>query len=244
MKQPLVVFIHGGQHTKACWDPTIEQLQISRPDIATLPLNLPGHGDEPGDLAQLTIRQCVDSVTENIRKQSPDSVVLVGHSMAGITLPGVATLLGAELVRHMVFVACCIPPEAKTVIDTLHPPMSFVARWHAKRNRVAKPMNHRLADWVFANGMSKSQKARMRACLCAESTAVTTEPVTRMGMPDIAKTWILPLRDRAVKPALQHHFIENLGGVDRLLELDTCHDAMISEPQKLAEMILQTVDGL
>jgi len=37
---------------------------------------------------------------------------------------------------------------------------------------------------------------------------------------------------------VQREFIGNLGGVDEVIELDTCHNAMISEPVKLAEILL------
>jgi hypothetical protein len=32
-------------------------------------------------------------------------------------------------------------------------------------------------------------------------------------------------------------FIDNLGGVDEVVELDTCHDAMVSDPRGLAAIL-------
>ena len=75
--------------------------------------------------------------------------------------------------------------------------------------------------------------------MCAESIKVATEPVTRSGLPeDLPMDWILTKRDRALRPRLQRQFISSLGGVDNVFELDTCHDAMISEPTELAKIIL------
>jgi pimeloyl-ACP methyl ester carboxylesterase len=65
--KPTIVFVHGGQHTKACWNPTVDAIGALDPDAKVLAVNLPGHGDEPGDLTRLTIAQCVDSVTAQIR---------------------------------------------------------------------------------------------------------------------------------------------------------------------------------
>lgn len=238
MSQPLIVFVHGGQHTSRCWQPTIDVINAQAPDLRTVAVNLPGHGDEPGDLASLSIAECVDSVLAKIQAYDAPQVILVGHSMAGITLPGVAAKLGADRIQRMVYLACCIPPQGKRVIDTLHMPMNFVAGFAAKFSKVAKPLPHWFASWVFVNGATKEQKQFTYSCLCNESPKVTIEPVDRSDYPDVPATWILPLRDKAVNPALQRKFMQNLGRVDEVVEIDTCHNAMVTEPEAVANAIL------
>ncbi len=95
-----------------------------------------------------------------------------------------------------------------------------------------------IATWMFANGMPKEQKRAVVAGLVPESAAVTKEAVDRSRMPDLPTTWIITLRDRSLRPGRQRAFIANLGNVDEVLEIDTCHDAMISEPEQLAQMLL------
>lgn len=236
--KPTIVLLHGGQHTRACWDPTVDALRALAPEIRVLAINLPGHGDEPGDLASLTIARCVDHVTAQIMASQPTRVVLVGHSLAGITLPGVAARLGPALLQRLIFVACCIPPNGKTVLDTLQPPMNLIASRAARRVAVSAPLPSLIALWFFANGMNQPQRQHVIRSLCAESTGVTMEAVDRSELPVVPMTWVLTERDRALRPKLQHKFIANLGGVDEIVKLDTCHDAMISEPTKLARIIL------
>ena len=117
--------------------------------------------------------------------------------------------------------------------------MNIVAWLAAKTTKVSKPLPKWFASWVFANGATKEQKQLTHSYLCNESPKVTIEPVDRSHYPDVPATWILPLRDRAVNPALQRKFIENIGGVDEVLEIDTCHNAMVSEPEAVAGMILK-----
>ncbi len=236
--KPTIVLVHGGQHTRTCWDPTVDALKTLDPHARVLAVDLPGHGNEPGDLASLTIERCVDSVTSQICATGASSVVLVGHSLAGITLPGVAAKLGPAL-KRMIFVACCIPPNGKTVLDTLGPPMNFIAKRAARREAVSAPLPSLIASWVFGNGMTRDQKQHVIRGLCPESTKVTTEPVDRSALPAVPMAWVLTKRDRALRPNLQRKFIANLGGVEEIVELDTCHDAMISEPVKLAQIILR-----
>lgn len=240
--QPTIVLVHGGQHTRTCWAPTVAALNALNPHAPVLAVDLPGHGNEPGDLAQLTIAQCVESVLAQIdasrTSSGAKSVVLVGHSLAGITLPGVAAKLGTAL-KRMIFVACCIPPNGQCVLDTLGPPMNFIAKRAARREAVSAPLPAFVASWVFGNGMTHDQKQQMILGLCAESTKVTTEPVDRSLLPAVPMSWVLTKRDRALRPKLQRRFIANLGGVDEVIELDTCHDAMISKPVELAQIILE-----
>lgn len=239
MSQLTLVLVHGGQHTKVCWEPTVAALRAQNPNVRVLPVNLPGHGDQPGDLATLTIGQCEDSVVAQTLAAKPARVVLVGHSMAGLTLPGVATKLGAALVQRLIFVACCVPPNGKTVLDTLQQPMAFIAKRAAKRAAVSSPLPPIIALWAFANGMTREQKQQVLRSMCAESATISAEAVDRSNLPLIPRDWILTLRDRAVRPKLQRSFIENLGGVETVAEIDACHDVMISHPEALARLILK-----
>jgi pimeloyl-ACP methyl ester carboxylesterase len=235
---PAFVLVHGGQHTGACWRPTVDAMERIEPDVVTLSVDLPGHGNEPGDLATLTIDQCVDSVVRQIAGAGLDRVVLVGHSMAGITLPGVATVLGADRVAHLVYVACCVPPQGATVMSTLKPPVSWIAGGMSRFVKVSKPLPAPAAKWMFANGMTKEQQAEVVAGLVPESGVVTKQPVDRSAMPDLPTTWVLTMRDHSLRPPLQREFIANLGNVDEVVEIDTCHNVMLSEPDELARLLL------
>jgi pimeloyl-ACP methyl ester carboxylesterase len=73
----------------------------------------------------------------------------------------------------------------------------------------------------------------------AESLRILTEKVPRYGTSDdIPRTSILTRRDRALAPKLQRKYNEALGGVQTLIEIDTCHCLMVSEPKRLAEILV------
>lgn len=239
MTAPTFVFVHGGQHTGACWRATTDALTRRRPEAHTLAVDLPGRRDEPGDLARLTIGQCVESVVRQIDAAGAERVVVVGHSMAGITIPGVIAALGAERVAHVVHIACCVPAQGRTVLSTLRPPVSWIAGAMSRLVRVSRPFPGPVAGWMFANGMTASQRKEVVAGLVPESSAIAREPVDRSDMPDRPTTWILTARDHSLRPRLQRQFIANLGNVDEVVVVDACHDVMISEPEELAELLLR-----
>jgi pimeloyl-ACP methyl ester carboxylesterase len=80
----------------------------------------------------------------------------------------------------------------------------------------------------------------MAGKLYAESLRILTEKVSRRGMPEeIPRTWILTRRDRALAPKLQRKYVDALGGVQTLIEIDTCHMLMVSEPEWLARVLAE-----
>jgi hypothetical protein len=73
-----------------------------------------------------------------------------------------------------------------------------------------------------------------------ESPSIALEKVDRTEMSGgIPRTWILTTRDRAIPVKSQRRGIEALGGVQTVIEMDTCHDLMISEPKRLAEILVE-----
>jgi hypothetical protein len=46
-------------------------------------------------------------------------------------------------------------------------------------------------------------------------------------------------QDRALSRKSQRRSIEALGGVQAIIEMDTCHDLMVSEPKRLAEILVE-----
>jgi pimeloyl-ACP methyl ester carboxylesterase len=94
MALPDLVLVHGGEHAGDCWDLVVAELHRQAPELRTLAVDLPGRGRTPGDLATATIGEWVDSVVADIDREGLGDVVIVGHSMAGVTVPGVVAKLG------------------------------------------------------------------------------------------------------------------------------------------------------
>jgi pimeloyl-ACP methyl ester carboxylesterase len=99
---PALVLVHGGAHAGDCWDFTVDEIHRIAPEMTVLAVDLPGRRGKPGDLRTLTIADSVNSVVADIEEVGLGEVVVVGHSMAGLTVPGVVTQLGASRVRACV----------------------------------------------------------------------------------------------------------------------------------------------
>lgn len=240
---PAIVLVHGACSHSGCWAPTVDVIAAKAPSVPVLAVDLPGRGRSPVPLAGVTVRGCVDEAVRQIEVAGLRDVVLVGHSLAGVILPGVATLLGSGRVKRLVFLTCAVPPEGGSVVDVLRGPLRAIAAVAARRRSPTRlPTFVALA--AFANGMDREQRRVVAASLCPEAGWLIGEAVSRQGFdPTIPRTWVLTRRDRGLTPAQQRRSIDNLGGVDECVELDAPHDAMVSHPDELADILLTRVRG-
>ena len=238
MTLPALVLVHGGEHAADCWDLTVDELRRQEPDLRVLAVDLPGRRGKQGDLATATIAQWTDSVVADIEDARLGDIVIVGHSMAGVTVPSVASRLGTPRVREMVLATAFVPPQGSAIVDTLAGPLAWFARRGAKRGEpMAVPTV--VAGYAFCNGMTREQRTFALSRLHKESVRIPTEVVDRSGLPhDVPRTWILTTRDRALSVRSQRRSIEALGRVQNVIPVDACHDLMISHPRWLATTLI------
>jgi pimeloyl-ACP methyl ester carboxylesterase len=229
------VLVHGGGFGGACWEPLIPFLGGD-----AYAFDLPGRGNRPADLATVTVAEFVDAVATEIVERDLHQVVLVGHSLAGITLPGVMGRV-AERLRHAVFVSCSIPPDGVAMIDVLGsfgPHLSELVTQLGDAMVDAKGTLHPdLAAAMFCNDMDDAQRAFTLSLLVPESLGVISEPTDLSGLQrPVPRTYVRLLRDASLSLEAQTRMAAELGDA-RIVDLDADHMAMISRPAELAEIL-------
>jgi pimeloyl-ACP methyl ester carboxylesterase len=112
MALPALVLVHGGGMAADSWGLVVEEIHRLAPELTVLALDMPGRRNKPGDLREMTIADYVDSLVGDIESAGLDEIVIVGHSLGAMMLPGVVTRLGAARVREMIFAAAFLPPGA------------------------------------------------------------------------------------------------------------------------------------
>lgn len=238
MALPALVLVHGGSLAADSWDLTVNEINRQAPELTVLAVDLPGRRSKPGELRTVTIADFVESVVADVENAGLDDIVIVAHSLAGLTIPGVVAKLGASRVREMVMAAAFVPPEGSTIVDSSPWLFAALARRRAKTGE-PNVVPSAMANFGFFNGMSRARRRTMAGKLYAKSTGILVEKVSRQGMPDVPRTWILTLRDRSLSVKLQRKYIEAIGGVQTPIEMDTCHCLMVSEPERLAEILVE-----
>jgi pimeloyl-ACP methyl ester carboxylesterase len=133
MALPALVFVHGGGLAADSWELTVEEIHQIAPELAVLAVDLPGRRSKPGDLRTVTVADWVDSVVADVEDAGLNDIVIVGHSMAGLTVPGVVTKLGGSRVREMIFAAACVPADGSAMVDVVAKWTALAARHKAKK---------------------------------------------------------------------------------------------------------------
>jgi pimeloyl-ACP methyl ester carboxylesterase len=239
MVLPALVLIHGGEHAADCWDFVVAELAEREPQLEVLAVDLPGRRGNPGDLRALNIAAAVESVVNDINAADLAEVVIVGHSIAGVTVPGVAAALRSVRVRELIFVACHIPPQGASILDAIGGPLSVFALYTTRTTRPFL-MPGVVARLAFCNGMTREQRQFMLTHRYRDSVRLYNDKVDRSAMPtDIPRTWILTRGDRILSQRAQRKSIAALGGVDTIIPVDSCHDLMIRRPGWLADTLLE-----
>jgi pimeloyl-ACP methyl ester carboxylesterase len=224
-----MVLVHGGGFDRRCWD---RMLPFLGDDV--LAVDLPGRGGNPADLSTIHVADFVDSVVDDIVSHDLGDVVLVGHSLAGVTIPQVAGRV-ADRVRALVFVSCAVPADGQSVYDTLDPAIQALSDQPSPEPGALGPD---LARAVFFNDVDDPEVLTWGlSILVPEAPAAIRDPMVLSTVPpDTPRTWVRLLDDQIVETEKQDRFIDNLGGAD-VVDLDAGHMAMISRPEGLAAVL-------
>jgi pimeloyl-ACP methyl ester carboxylesterase len=232
------VLVHGGGFDARCWDPLLPHLD--RPAVA---VDLPGRSTRPAALAALTIATFVAAVVDELVSADLQDVVLVGHSLAGITLPGVMAA-APERLRHVAFVSCSVPATGTSVLDGLagfSPAASeVVARLGEDLADDDGLLHPDLAAAMFCNDMPDDLRDWTLSRRVPESMGVLSEPVELTGLTQpVPRTYVRLLQDASLDLPTQDQMAANVHGppLADVVDVDAAHMAMISRPDRLAEVL-------
>lgn len=234
-----IVLLHGFDHDSRCWNLVIDELAKMAPEVPVYAVDLPGRGEKKYKTVR-TPKQAAKAMMKDIDEWGLQRVFLVGHSLAGHTLPLVSGALGEERLLGQLYIAASIPPEGKSFFTTLFPwrPLSLFIELGGLTNipmKVPKP----LREWLWlCKTSTKEQRALMHAGATWEPVGLFTHPVTRKGMLHKNVFWVRTLQDRGASQRLQSQYRDELG-VDEEIFLDAPHDCMLTHPHEVAEIILE-----
>jgi len=112
---PRVLLIHGGGHGAWCWSDV--QRYLDGAGIASSAFDLPGAGADSSPRVGIDLADYIDATIAQI-DAIDDDVVLVGHSIAGLTLPAV-TAARPERIAHVLYIAALITEPGERGIDSI-----------------------------------------------------------------------------------------------------------------------------
>lgn len=221
------VLVHGGAHGAWCWERLLPHLRADPRVETAIAVDLPGHGAKLDSAPQdeISLRDYIDDLVREVETRGLRDVVLVGHSLAGITVPRAAARLGARM-RHLVFLSTVNPPAGSSVEDAMKDPQSPLARGVDDRTMFCNDLDEQSAEWLLSQ-------------LGPEPPGPMAERLGRLTLPPgLPTTYVLLERDEALPPEFQHQQARN-AGAGEIVSLDAGHSAFVSRPRELAELLLR-----
>jgi pimeloyl-ACP methyl ester carboxylesterase len=202
-----------------------------------LALDLPGRAAKPGSLETLTADDFAASVVADIEAAGLTRAILVGHSLAGITLPRVLERIAGRI-AHAVFVACVVPREGQSALDA-------IAISDDLRPTGPDLLDEERARAMFCSDMDEAQARFVLSRLCPEAVGPMLEPMRLAGLrAPVPRSYVKLLADQTLSCEQQDEFARNAGPGCAVHELDAGHDAMVSRPRELAELLDRIAAGI
>jgi hypothetical protein len=221
--------VHGAYQGAWCWQPLISELRRRGHDALAV--------DLPCEDPQAGAEQYADAVTEAFAG-TPDDLVVVGHSLAGLTIPLVAE---RRAVSRLVFLNALVPRVGGTHDDAVRAepdmlmprPAGGFTQDEEGVTRVTPDAAH---EWLFADCRA-DVAAWAAARLRGQAWRITAEVSPLRDWPDVPRTSLVGVHDRVINPAWSHRAATALLGVEPVT-FDGGHSPYLAAPAQLAEMLL------
>jgi pimeloyl-ACP methyl ester carboxylesterase len=230
---PTVVLVHGAFADASSWNGVIERLQQKGVHV-TAPANpLRGISIDSAYIA-------------GIFEQTPGPIVAVGHSYGGAVITNAAA--HAKNVAALVYVAAFAPEEGEalgaveadskdSVLNSALVPLNYpAANGEAAVEFAIDP--GRLQD-AFAADLPASVAAVMAATQRPVSELAFSEPTTAAAWEQLPSWAVIATGDKAAGADVTRSMAERAGA--KITEVDGSHVIMISQPQAVADVIIEAV---
>jgi pimeloyl-ACP methyl ester carboxylesterase len=224
--------VHGAYHGAWCWDRLRDELD--RDGHTTSAADLPCEDPDAG------VERYADAVVHSI-PDSVEGVVLVGHSLAGLTIPVVAERRPTLMTVYL----CALLPVPGKSFDSQH------AEITTGFEPSEKPIGHTdgSASWpergaieVFYQDCDLATATAAARRLRRQFWRATQEVTPLRRWPQVPSAYILCAADRAVSPDYSRRASRDLLATDPI-EMTGGHSPFLSRPVELAA-VLQRVAAM
>jgi len=219
--------IHGGAHGPWCWEKVAPYLEASSRvgTVVASDLLADAQAAVGKPKQDITNSDYVEGVIQRIADLDLENLLLVGHSMAGITIPEVCHRIPGRI-KRVIYLTTSNPPVGQSIADLMRHPLS--------------PLSRNIDfDGMFCNDLDAETAAWLKGNLRDDPPLPFTDKVKYCALPTgIASTYVICTNDLALPVAFQREQAEN-ARADELVEFHSGHSAFASRPKALAELLLQ-----
>jgi len=243
------VLIHGAAHGGWCWDKVVPLLEgLGHTAIAP---DLPGHGQDATPAAEVTLESYVDCVCRLLDEQ-PEPVVLVGHSMGGISISQAAEYRPGKI-RTLVYLTALLLENGDAFIpvpsietETAEPEPEAVRTaleerpfWTVSSDLAACTYKDEQVQDLFYNDCSPQDIAWAKSQVVPQPVGplLGRLAITGQNFGRVPRVYIECLEDQALRPEHQKRLYTRLP-CSQVLSLNTGHSPFLSAPEELVRLLV------
>lgn len=240
---PAWVLVHGAWHDGRCWAPLLAEpaARDHRPTAVDLP------GDRPG----VGAAGYADAV---LAAAPPGPLVLVGHSLGGLTAPVVAQRLPPARVVALVLLAPLLPEPGTSSDERTRAGHGltvdgFGAGLRRHDDRTTSWPTQVAGTGLYAGVAAElgpggpDVVARAIAGLRSQAWTVTREITPLTAWPPVPTTIVVCAADRVVDPARLRAAARQVPGA-AVVDIPGGHFPMVTRPADLAAVLVAAVHGI
>ena len=227
------LLVHGACTGGWIWEKVAPLLEANGHKVCAP--DMPGLGKDDTPPANVTLADNVEKVSRLLDKME-DQVVLVGHSLGGITISAVAEARRRKL-KALVYLCALLPTSGKTGKDltSLEPDTMFRLSRQVSPDGLTYTFAPDKLPALFYADVSPEDRYKGMERLRPQPLSISTTPVTlteeRYG--SVPRWYIECTQDNAIRIARQRAMVKAIPC--KVLTIECGHTPFYSAPEELAE---------
>ena len=235
------VLVHGGWHGGWCWQKVIPFLEEASHEVYAPTLT--GLAERASELSpDVGLDTHIQDIVGELLEKNLHGVILVGHSSGGMVITGVVDQV-PERIAHLVYLDTFVPRDGESLAD-ISPivirQLRKKAQAHGDGWRVDSQGTYGVTtepdlSWVLSKVTPQPLKTFEQPLHLKNPAIVSAKPRTHIDCTGSGFFFSLMrhLVARRALPPTEEGW--------RLRQLPTGHDAMITMPRELADLLLEVV---
>ena len=230
------ILVHGGGHGGWCYRYVARHLRAAGHDVHTPTMTGLGERSHLLD-SRVDLSLHIQDIVAVLHYEDVEDAILVGHSYGGMVITGVADRATGR-VGKLVYLDAATPKNGESLVDVAGPTLELARPEGTTIDDMELVLLPSAEAGMFYGVNDPGDLAWMADRLtphpwkCFEEKLVLLHEADYSKIPQyhVVCTSTLATRDRAL--------MEDARLAGRLWDIDTGHDLMITEPQKVSEALL------
>src|SRR5262245_55735614 len=235
------VLVHGAWHGGWCWQKLIPSLEAAGHEVHAPTLT--GLAERASELSpDVGLDTHIQDIVGLLEEKNLHGVILVGHSYGAMVITGVVDQV-PERIAHLVYLDTFVPRDGESMVD-----VSRIVTWILRKQtqegwRVESRGTYGVTtepdrSWVLSKVTPQPLKTFKQPLHLKNPAIVSTKPRTHIAC---TGGFFFSLMQRLLRHLLARRALPPTEGGWRLRQLRSGHDAMITKPRELADLLLEVV---